>query len=79
MSGNVYNKKFLASMKKLKKKINVNIIYELLPSTQLNNKTIKSINEDKIKVVMILSNFVGYIFLILFAKNIKLKKAHLEK
>ena len=62
-------KKFLASMKKLKKKINVNIIYELLPSTQLNNKTIKSINEDKIKVVMILSNFVGYIFLILCKKT----------
>ena len=78
LSGNVYNKKFLASMKKLKKKINVNIIYELLPSTQLNNKTIKSINEDKIKVVMILSNFVGYIFLILCKKH-KIKKSTLRK
>ena len=78
LSGNIYNKRFIADMRKLKKKINVNIIYELLPSDRLTKKLIKLINEDRIKVVLILSDFVGQIFLMLCKKH-KIKKGTLRK
>ena len=78
LCSNFYNKEFLKKMKEAGKEIKKNIIYKITPADKLRQGTIKKINQDKIRVVLVFSKSAGSTFIKLCKKH-KIKKSNLVK
>ena len=78
LCSNINNSTLIADLKKTKKEIKKNILYEITPKKHFQKRTLNSLNHDKIKVVMLFSKFNSDTFLKI-CKHHKIQKKNLCK